>query len=579
MIPEKFSAVLVKGRGNYVSLRRLELAGKRELKLFTKNQEREALHDLEDWAYETRDGSRSSLPAPAPPAVWDQVRSDSNNCMGRKCPSYGKCFYQAARRRMENADLLICNHALFFSDLALRSRGNAFLPDYDHVIFDEAHRIEDVAAEHFGLSISEARTLHLLKLLYSDRRGRAPRGFLTTLKVKSDGEKIIEKAIHQSQAARESSRILFDNLEQWSQRHGPPNGRIRTPGVVPNSLSECFRGLEKTLRLLRAEAVEEQDKLELHSFAARALEIAEHTRILLDHQVEGCVYFLEGADQRSPKSNARSRFRNLTLKCNAIAVDQILGEALFKQKISITLTSATLTTTPSNFKHLTNGLGIEEAKTLQLGSPFDHASQMRVLVDPHLPPPGNRDSETHLIPRLDQLVRETEGGAFILFTSFALLNRMADQLRESFENAGFTVLTQGRDGPPGVLLKQFRKEDNAVLFGTSSFWQGVDVKGRSLRQVIITRLPFDVPDQPLIEARLERIRENGGNPFMEDQVPRAILKFRQGIGRLIRSSQDVGLISILDSRVVTKSYGKLFQKALPEGVSIESCSFDAVDSF
>ena len=653
-------AILAKGRGNYLSIRRLKMASQRQHSILPDAESIAALHAIEDWAYATKDGTLSSLPVLQRPEVWDHVRSDTDNCMGRKCPHHKECFYQQARRALEEANLVVCNHALFFSDLALRVRVNAagsgggggsvggavkaILPNYDHVIFDEAHGLEDAAAEHFGLSLSRSRVVRLLRTLYSSKRRK---GYLLERSLALADTQSVDRAISLVAQAEHEADAFFDDLNDLWTRSRATSGRIRTADAVDNTLTPALRELSSRLRLLREQVpgestASESERLELASFARRASELADCAEAMIGQTLRDCVYWVDveggggvggggrgdsdGDDRSSGRHAPHHRFRRVTLACAPVDVADVLRRALFApgaairpahiddgteddqpesasahaadssspqppaappKKIGIVLTSATLATrtvredehpekAETAFAYIMNNLGIPEARTLQLGSPFDYRKQARVVIDISVPNPRSDSGPTRAEPYDDLLaarvlhhVKSTDGGAFVLFTSFATLNAVADRIGPALTRLGMPLLAQGRDGPRQMILKAFMESECGVLLGAASFWQGVDVRGERLRNVIITRLPFEPPDRPLTQARMERIELAGGNPFMQDSLPRAIIRFKQGFGRLIRSRSDRGQVVVLDPRITTARYGRLFLSALPSGVPVQ----------
>lgn len=557
-----FRAELVKGRGNYLSIRRLRMASERQDKLFTDNHARSTLHAIEDWAYETTDGTLATLPQLDRPAVWDRVQSDSGNCMGRKCPSYEQCFYQNARRRMERANLLICNHALFFSDLALRRRSAGFLPVYHHVILDEAHAIEDTASEHFGVSLAESRVRFLLGGLYSAQKHK---GLLASARSVTD-ETARDGAIRAVLDCDEAARRFFDHVVSFvAGRTGSARLPALAPGdeeLFPNTLTPAFKTLTLALKRLKDHTDNEPEKYELNAFIERAAAVADSAEILCAQMLDGFAYWAEA----SAPEGQRFRGVRATLACAPVDIAPILREHLFNAGVSVVLTSATLTTRRGSFEHAMERLGTPDADTLALGSPFNHAAQSELHADATMPDPRHPAYIEALAERVCEHLSDTDGGAFILCTSFQTMHALVQAASHSLDRAGYPVWVHGRDGSREHILEQFRKNERSVLFGTSSFWQGVDVRGRGLRNVIITRLPFDPPDRPLTQARLERIEARGGNPFMEDSLPRAVIRFKQGFGRLIRSAADHGRVVVLDPRLLTARYGRMFIDALPEGV-------------
>jgi len=589
-------AVLAKGRGNYLSIRRLKLASARQERLLPDAASRRSLHVIEDWAYDTPDGSLSTLPALERAGVWDKVQSDSGNCMGRKCPHHEQCFYQSARRELERANLIVTNHALFFADLAMRSRSEGkvgVLPKYDHVILDEAHMVEDVASDHFGISLSEGRVNHLLGTLYHRKTGK---GYLSNLELVTGDLDPIERCVRLINEAEAASRAFFESLIELERSGRARGGRIREKDAVENGLTAAMNGLVTQLRRLRDLTHDggkgEADRFELNAYIQRAGEIADAAEALVSQSLEGCCYWVEASGGQG-RSGRGTRSQRVTLACSPIEVAPLLKEHLFGADFSVVLTSATLATrtvgddepaerAETAFAHFLERTGCEGAETMQLGSPFDYASQVELYIDRTMPEPGRGGRgggsgavpaagsfEHELVTRILEHVEATEGGAFVLFTAFSLLDRTAALLADPLEGLGYPMFVQGRGPGAGSrteLLEAFRESGNGVLLGAASFWQGVDVRGDALRNVIITRLPFDPPDRPLTEARLERIQERGGNPFVEDSIPRAVIKFKQGVGRLIRSHGDSGRIVVLDPRVVTKPYGRAFVRALPAGV-------------
>ncbi|MFQ5411446.1 MAG: ATP-dependent DNA helicase [Phycisphaerae bacterium] len=543
VVDRPFKAVLVKGRNNYVALRRLELTSHRQESIFSTPAQVRQLHQIENWAYHTTDGSLSDLDFQPAGDLWQRVRSESNNCMGNRCPTFDQCFYQKARREASEAQLLIVNHALFFSDLALRGQHVSILPDYDAVIFDEAHNIESVAGDHMGLSISNLQVRFLLRGIFNERTGR---GFIVMLEAPEIAKKVVD--------AEARNEALFDALRQaFPTRRG--SARFNNSDGIVNLISPALNELSNDLKSLRKQFKREDELFELNALIRRCAEMATTIENLLAQNMKDHVYWLETAERPSPRT---------TLRAAPLKIDQVLREELFERTDSVILTSATMSTGgESGFAYLRGRLGIDDAIDLQLDSPFDYQQQVTIHVEASLPEPNAPDFVAAAVDRIQHYVLETGGRAFVLFTSYYAMNEAAKIMQPCCEANNLTLLVQGRNLPRGRMVERFKKTSRAVIFGTDSFWQGVDVPGDALQNVIIVKLPFAAPDRPLIEAHIDAIKEGGGNPFMEFQLPEAILKLKQGFGRLIRSRTDHGIVAILDPRIHTKFYGRKFLQALP----------------
>ena len=599
IFPKPFRAELVKGRTNYVCLRKLNLAVNQPSLLELDDLQNE-LSQIYEWAQKTSDGSKSDLGIQPSERVWEAIQSESDTTLKSKCPYYDRCFFYNARRRAATADILIVNHHLLFADLAMRSQAEqsasevAVLPRYERIIFDEAHNLEDVASKYFGSSISYLGILRILNRLYRRKDGREV-GLLMFVKNQVESadfffpgdlaremlELIEEKMIPMTESLKATFTEFADSLLSWLKANASSNyeeiklritPKIRTlaewkdlmsstPSLIKQMhqladyIYKVVEGLSKASGAFSSESL--SMAVDLRAQAERLVAATNSVDMVLLRTDEETIRWIEA---RQGRTGPIIRF------CTApMDITPIMRHSLYETFPAIVMTSATLSVAKS-FDFFSKRIGLsQEKRKLEaiLPSPFDYANQVIIGIPSDMAEPNTPAYESKLAPILLQAIRASKGSAFVLFTSYALLNKMYDELKMHLEADGLTVLRQG-DMSRHVLLNLFRENISSVLFGTDSFWEGVDVQGESLLHVIIPRLPFRVPSEPIIEARVEDIQQRGGNAFLEYTVPQAVIKFKQGFGRLIRTREDFGAITILDRRIISRVYGRIFLESLPD---------------
>jgi ATP-dependent DNA helicase DinG len=532
----KLNVCYMKGRANYLC--RKKLYDLTDQPVLSGLEEIEHYRAISNWEKTTETGDRAEISSlPEASALWHKLDARADTCLGQKCSVWEKCFITGMRRRAAESDIIIVNHHLFFADLGIKQQAEdapdaGILPDVGAVIFDEAHELEDVAGSYFGVSVSNNRVEELCR----DVESSMQRNRLLSASIASAVKSLRDRAMFFfALLPQGNGRFAFDNRREFLEENGDEF----------ISLQNCLQRLGAELEGLSSKPEE------IFNFGRRTQELQVQLSFLLESDAKNTVFWIER------RRGGRDK-QNVFLQATPIDVAPILKTCLFDRLEAAVLTSATLAV-GSGFEYMRRRLGLEYAREAVLPSHFDYQNQAVLYVPPDLPDPRTPQFPAKAADRIRQLLEITCGRAFVLFTSYAQMKEIYERLLGELE---FPMLLQG-DAPKTALLEEFRLTPNSVLFATSSFWQGVDVQGEQLSCVIIDRLPFAVPTDPVVSARIKALNDEGGNAFFDYQVPAAVITLKQGFGRLIRSLHDRGLLALLDNRILKKAYGRVFIDSLP----------------
>ena len=535
----------MKGRANYLC--RNKLFALRRQPILSGLEEISQYQAIADWEKTTETGDRAEIDdLPETSLLWARLDARSEACLGQTCPDYQRCFITEMRRRAAESDVVIVNHHLFFADMAVRQQAGGapdagVLPEATVVIFDEAHELEDTASSYFGVSLSNVRIEEL------------SRDVETLLRARKELNAEVVTAAHM---IRERARMFFAALPTRAEGRGNGFGS-GGDGRIPftnreeflETQGDVYLGVLNALHRMEGELERVKGAEDTQPLRRRTAAVREQLKFLMESQDRNTVFWLERRSGRQMSTH---------LQATPIDVSEILRELLFEAYPSVVLASATLTV-QGGFTHMRKRLGLDDARELVVPSHFRYPQQALLFLPPDMPDPREPEFQDQAARRIRQMLEITRGRAFCLFTSYQQMRELHERLLSEVK---YPLLLQGT-APRKALLEEFRATPNAVLFGTSSFWQGVDVQGEALSCVIVDRLPFAVPGDPVVQARMRAIEEAGGKPFFEYQVPTAVITLKQGFGRLIRSLDDRGVLMLLDPRLARQRYGRIFLESLP----------------
>ena len=601
VIKDEFSYALVKGRTNYLCKRlftELSLGKSVDIETFSM-EAREQIEYILKWGNKTKTGDKAELPFEVYPDVWELVQSTTELCLGKKCPFRKECFHMKTRMKKMEADILISNHHVFFSDLNVRAETDfdseyLILPRYDMVIFDEAHNIESVARSYFSVEVSKISFTRLLHRIYQKKSKKKKEKSALTRVEETIDEKYLEKTGDYLELLKNMKSEIyslqtigdeyFDEIRKMFETNteAPIRKSLNNFEMTKSNFLENLRAKKEFFQAKLAEFLnlmmafnnvidEEKDKnpevINFNNHLKIFKKYIDSFKFINNFSDDDYVYWLDINSKRT----------NVVLTATPLNIAQKLSSVLFENLNRLVFASATIMAN-GNFEYFKKSLGLDEEECMEcfIESPFDYENQMSVYI-----PADIQDSEnlnafiTDASKFILDILKKTKGKAFILFTSYTMLNQIYYSLVNKLKNSNFEIFLHG-EKPRSQLIKEFKEAKNPVLFGTTSFWEGVDVQGENLSNVIITKLPFLVPTDPIVSAISKKIEESGGNSFSDFQLPEAIIKFKQGVGRLIRKKTDKGNVFILDSRVIKKKYGSAFIKALPSQKNIKILEKDDI---